>query len=128
MTEINFNFWCKKDNFDFSLEVETKDDTLLSLPKNKIFCPKCGKEAKVMGRESQGISTPLTDRIKRAHINETLSGEALRMAAEARRENPVEEVNVTSSQKGSAGRTERIPKKIVDSILEKVKGEEVFKE
>lgn len=64
------------------------------------------------------------------HTNYDLSAEALKLAAFQKQitteVNP--EVEVKSYQKGSEGRTEKIPKKVIDSIIEKVKDEEALQE
>jgi len=104
---------------------------------NKNICDVCGKEYEYALSVSiiNGVKKckhdsdvqPNKTELKR-HANYESSLEALKMANLARQENPIEEISVISSQKGSSGKTERIPKKVVDSILEKVKNEEALQE
>ena len=101
------------------------------MPKN--ICPICHKEYEYQLRVSvvDGKTTCLHDskiptdktRLKR-HENYDVSMMALKMAAEQKRMDMEMGVNkmevVRSYQKGSFGKTEMLPQKVIDSIREKV--------
>ena len=117
-----FNFHCSKCQYDFSIDLEESDskDFLSSPKQKKVFCVKCGKVAKLIGQEN-GISKG-----KKRHINEEASIFAMEQVNKQKRidaESGIdEEVSVTSTQKGKGyGKTEMIPKKVIEKIDEKVK-------
>jgi len=99
------------------------------MKKTENICNICGKKYEYALSVSiiDGVKTckhdsdvqPNKTELKR-HANYEASAEALKMANIARKENPVEEESVRSTQSGSYGKTESIPKKVIDSIETKI--------
>jgi hypothetical protein len=118
---LDFNFYCIECKYDFTLSLESEDG--FKPIQEKVFCHKCGKESKLLGHKSVNI---ITDR-KRAHQNEMVNRETLRMANEQKmldNQSGNRLIPVTSTQEGkNKGKTELIPESVIRSIDEKLSPE-----
>jgi hypothetical protein len=118
---------CSTCGFKFTVESEYSDNTKLDLPKK--FCPECGQKKIQIDPQFLGVSMKPSAKAQ-ARMNIEASRVALEMAAKQKRQDEEMEINkeitVTSHQKGSEGKQFKVPKKVVESIREKVAPE--FKE
>jgi len=101
----------------------------MSEDKQKLICPICHKPyefALRTWRDDKGWHcehdnpSPRSKIEVRRHQNYDASMEAVRMANRMKAQEGNEEVSIISTQDGSKGRMEKIPKKVVESIKEKV--------
>lgn len=114
---------CVKCGFKFSVEHKESNNTKIGFEKMK--CPLCGKAIQLDPSMLNISGKPSME--AQARMNIEASREATRMAQEQkqidRETGEGKEVPVTSYQGGSAGKTERIPEKVIKSIIEKVRPE-----
>lgn len=118
----NHFFRCLKNRHKFSIESEEPNNNKLDIP--KIRCPRCGSKVELDPSQFGGVSTK-PSMASQAKMNIEASMMALKMAAEQKRTNELagvgKMVEVRSYQKGSEGKTARIPETVVKSIEEKVR-------
>ena len=111
---------CSKCGFKFSIEHEESNNTKIGVDKMK--CPMCGKPIQIDPNMLNISGKPSTEHQSRMNIE--ASKIAIEMAAKQKRADAEmginKEVPVTSYQKGSDGKTERIPEKIIESIKERL--------
>ena len=110
---------CVKCRFQFSIETKESNNTKIGFDKMK--CPLCSKAIQldpsmlnVSGKRSME---------NQSKMNAEASREAIKLAGEQKeidRTTGEEDVAITSYQDGSQGKTERIPKKVIESIEEKI--------
>ena len=99
----------------------------------KNICEVCGKPYEfalsityLNGKKSCRHDDPSTGQskiVKKRHANAMASAEALRLAGEQRALEGEAMIPVKSTQAGSAGKVESIPKKIIEGLTEKMKVE-----
>jgi len=117
---ITYNLVCTKCRDSFSLEMEEKDpENSLSEPKQgKVFCPKCGQPAKVIGRESFNMGK--SEVSQKRHANEAASEIALKQAAQQRIQDSMEDGRRMIPVTGPDGRSqEMVPERVVKGLEEK---------
>lgn len=117
-----FHLRCTKCSFKFSIERDSSDMNKVDITKMK--CMICNSPIQWDTSNFPVSSKPSTK--AQSKINTEASIEALRMANEMRKADAEaginEEILVTNTQKGKGyGKTEKIPKKVIDSIEEKIK-------
>lgn len=113
---------CSKCGFKFQIESEEANNTKIGI--DKMNCPICKKPAIQINPQLLAVFITPSKRTRR-HANEEASAVALKIAAEAKirdKDLGVDEmIPVKSTQKGKEkGKTRLIPKKVIDSIKEKV--------
>ena len=120
---------CTKCKVKFSIDRPHQQNTKLKI--DKMSCPVC-KEP-IMLDVARFPASAKPSKTSQAKMNIEASREAIKMAGEAKRQDKElgeeELIPVTSYQEGKGrGKTEMIPKKVIESIEEKVKGEDIFEE
>lgn len=118
---------CTKCSVKFAFDSPHQQNTKIGIDKMK--CPVCSKP--VMLDIAHFPSSAKPSKTSQAKMNIEASHEARKMAVRAKQEDRESErgimVPVTSYQEGKGkGKTEMIPKKVIESIKEKVEGEDIF--
>jgi len=111
---------CSKCAFKFSIEHEESNNTKIGVDKMK--CPMCGKPIQIDPNMLNVSGRPSME--NQSKMNAEASREAQKMAGEQKRRDEEtgegREIPVTSYQKGSQGKIERVPEKVIKSIEEKI--------
>ena len=119
---------CSKCGFKFSIEHEESNNTKIGLEKMK--CPLCSKPIQLDPAILNVSGKPSMEH--QSKMNAEASREAQKMAFERKRMDEEtgegREVPITSYQKGSEGKIERVPEKVIKSIEEKIFYEPELKE
>jgi len=114
---------CSKCGFKLQIEHEESNNTKIGLEKMK--CPLCSKPIQLDPAMLNVSGKPSME--NQSKMNAEASREAIKMAGEQKRIDAETgeriEVPVTSYQKGSAGKIEKIPERVIKSIEEKISGE-----
>ena len=109
---------CASCHNKFTLDSPHDNNTKLNLPDR--FCPNCGKKEVELDISIFPNSKPSLDSQRKMNVQ--MTSEALHLAGRQKDTDRVynPDVEVISTQRGSAGRGARVPKRVVESLKEKM--------